>query len=157
VKEEIAMHMVTAGVVLGVGMGAFIDGILLHQIAQWHNMGSAIVPPITMDAMSRNMMWDGQFHLLSWFITLGGIIALWRDRGLSAPTMTMFVGQMIMGWGLFNLVEGVVDHHLLQIHHVRDLPLHIPAYDFLFLAVAGFGFVAAGFALSRWRGLLPTN
>ena len=146
------MHMITAGVVLGVGMGAFIDGILLHQIAQWHNMGSAIVPPVTMDAMSRNMVWDGQFHLVSWFITLGGIIALWRDRGAAAPTMTTFAGQMIMGWGLFNLVEGVVDHHLLQIHHVRDLPFHIPAYDFLFLAIAGVGFVAAGFALSRQRG-----
>jgi uncharacterized membrane protein len=155
VKEDTAMHRITAGVVLGVGMGAFIDGILLHQIVQWHNMGSAIVPPITMDAMSRNMVWDGQFHLLSWFITLGGIIALWRDRG--APTMTMFVGQMIMGWGLFNLIEGVVDHHLLQIHHVRDLPFHIPAYDFLFLAVAGFGFVAVGFALSRPRGALLTK
>jgi uncharacterized membrane protein len=146
------MHMITAGAVLGVGMGAFIDGILLHQIAQWHNMGSAVVPPVTMDAMSRNMVWDGQFHLLSWFITLGGIIALWRDRGASAPTMTMLAGQMIMGWGLFNLVEGVVDHHLLQIHHVRDLPVHIPAYDFVFLVIAGLGFVAAGFAMSRRRG-----
>jgi len=26
----------------------------------------------------------------------------------------------IIGWGLFNLVEGVVDHHILTIHHVRE-------------------------------------
>jgi uncharacterized membrane protein len=148
------MRVITAGVVLGVGMGAFIDGIVLHQIAQWHNMGSAVLPPHSMDAMSRNMVWDGQFHLLSWFITMGGIVALWRDRGARSPTMTSLIGQMIMGWGSFNLVEGLIDHHLLQIHHVRDLPVHVPAYDVLFLAIAGFGFLAAGFALSR-RGREP--
>jgi hypothetical protein len=42
-----------AGVTLGIGLGGFLDGIVLHQIAQWHNMGSAVVPPVTMEAMSR--------------------------------------------------------------------------------------------------------
>ena len=40
-----------AGILLGIGLGGFVDGIALHQIAQWHNMGSAILPPTTMDAM----------------------------------------------------------------------------------------------------------
>ena len=48
-----------AGIVLGMGLGGFVDGIALHQIAQWHNMGSAILPPPTMDAMRQNMAWDG--------------------------------------------------------------------------------------------------
>ena len=43
------MRWLTAGVVLGIGLGGFVDGIALHQIAQWHNMGSAILPPTTMD------------------------------------------------------------------------------------------------------------
>jgi uncharacterized membrane protein len=43
------------GIVLGLGLGGFIDGIALHQIAQWHNMGSAKLPPITMEAMQQNM------------------------------------------------------------------------------------------------------
>jgi uncharacterized membrane protein len=55
------------GLVLGLGMGGFIDGIVLHQIAQWHNMGSAVVSPLTMDAMRQNMLWDGEFHLLPGF------------------------------------------------------------------------------------------
>jgi uncharacterized membrane protein len=54
---------ITPGVVLGFGLGGFIDGIALHQIAQWHNMGSAKVPPITMEAMQQNMAWDGWFHV----------------------------------------------------------------------------------------------
>ncbi|MCW5935931.1 MAG: DUF2243 domain-containing protein [Fimbriimonadaceae bacterium] len=24
------------------------------------------------------------------------------------------------GWGLFNLVEGIVDHHILRLHHVLE-------------------------------------
>jgi uncharacterized membrane protein len=54
-----------------------------------------------------------------------------------------------MGWGLFNLVEGVIDHHLLDLHHVRDLPVHLPAYDWVFLAVGGVGLVALGWLLAR--------
>ena len=34
-----------AGIVLGLGLGGFVDGITLHQIMQWHNMGSAVLPP----------------------------------------------------------------------------------------------------------------
>jgi len=45
-----------AGVMIGLGMGGFVDGILLHQIAQWHNMGSAILLPTTMEAMHTNML-----------------------------------------------------------------------------------------------------
>ena len=43
-----------AGIVLGLGLGGFVDGIALHQIMQWHNMGSAVLPPTTMDAMAKN-------------------------------------------------------------------------------------------------------
>lgn len=48
-----------AGLLLGVGLGGFVDGILLHQIVHWHNMGSAIWRPTTMEALQRNMTWDG--------------------------------------------------------------------------------------------------
>ena len=44
------MSRLRAGVVLGIGLGGFVDGIVLHQIAQWHNMGSAFLPPTTMEA-----------------------------------------------------------------------------------------------------------
>jgi uncharacterized membrane protein len=143
------MRFISAGLIVGIGMGAFLDGIVLHQIAQWHNIGSAVVPPHTMDAMRRNMTWDGQFHLVSWLITLAGVMALWRDRQASAPTIAVLARQMIMGWGLFNLVEGLIDHHLLNLHHVRDLPYHVLAYDWLFLTFGGVGFLIAGALLSR--------
>jgi uncharacterized membrane protein len=145
------MRWVTSGVVLGVGLGGFADGIVLHQVAQWHNMGSAVLPPVTMDAMSQNMFWDGLFHVATWAITLTGVFMQWSDArtGRRAENARTFIGEMILGWGAFNLVEGVIDHHLLQLHHVRDMPVHVPVYDWAFLAIGGLGFIALGLLLMR--------
>lgn len=140
------------GVILGLGLGGFVDGIVLHQIAQWHNMGSAVVPPVTMEAMKLNMAWDGWFHSATLVLTTVGVYLLLKDAhaGLSLPSSRPFTGLLIFGWGLFNLTEGVIDHHLLSIHHVRDIPIHVPLYDWLFLGIGGVSFIVVGYAL--WRG-----
>jgi uncharacterized membrane protein len=142
------------GVILGLGLGGFIDGIFLHQIAQWHNMGSAVLPPTTMDAMSQNMRWDGLFHVATLVLTLLGVVLLWREgrMGTAPPTLTVLTGQMVFGWGIFNLVEGIIDHHLLQLHHVRDMPVHVPAYDWWFLGVGGVLFILIGWLMTRRAG-----
>jgi uncharacterized membrane protein len=145
------MMLLRAGVVLGVGLGGFADGIALHQIAQWHSMGSAVVPPHTMEAMRLNMMWDGWFHAATWLITLIGVFLLWGagHRGTLPRSRTSLAGEMIFGWGVFNLVEGVIDHHVLGLHHVRDLPTHVPLYDWLFLGIGGIVFICIGYMLMR--------
>ncbi len=142
---------VAAGIVLGLGLGGFADGIALHQIAQWHNMGSAVVPPTTMEAMKRNMAWDGWFHAATLALTVAGVFMLLRDarEGRRMPRAGAFTGLLFLGWALFNLVEGLVDHHLLELHHVRDVPVHVPAYDWTFLLVGGVGLLALGWAMAR--------
>jgi uncharacterized membrane protein len=141
----------SGGLVLGLGLGGFVDGILLHQIAHWHNMGSAVLPPTTLDALMQNMRWDGLFHLATWFVTLLGVLLLWREGrlGTAPESLRVLFGDMLLGWGVFNLVEGIVDHHVLELHHVRDLPAHVPAYDWTFLAVGGALFIALGWLMSR--------
>lgn len=142
-----------AGITLGVGLGGFVDGILLHQLLQWHNMGSAVLPPITMEAMRQNMVWDGLFHALTWILTLIGVYLLLNDarRGAPVPSSRAFAGQLLFGWGAFNLVEGLIDHHILDLHHVRDLPVHVPAYDWAFIGIGGLGFILLGWVISRDR------
>jgi len=110
-REERHHHRPTVAGIL-IGMGGFVDGIVLHQIAQWHNMLSNIVPPHTMDNMWVNMMWNGLFHALTWIVTLVGILLLRSAAYARAaiPSLQVFTGQLILGWGLFNLVEGVIDH-----------------------------------------------
>lgn len=100
-----------AGILLGIGLGGFVDGIVLHQILQWHNMMSNWVPPTNMDAMSYNMVWDGVFHAGVWLVTFVGVFLLWSAayRRAAIPTLGAFIGQLFLGWGLFNLVEGIID------------------------------------------------
>lgn len=137
------------GITLGVGLGGFADGIVLHQVAQWHQMLSSAVPPVTMDAMRTNMAADGWFHLVMLAVTVVGVYGLFgaAQHRPQMPRRGPFTGQLLLGWGAFNLVEGLVDHHLLGLHHVRDLPAHVPLYDWLFLGVAGVGFMLLGWSM----------
>lgn len=148
-----------AGVLLGIGLGGFFDGIALHQIAQWHQMLSAVVPPESMEAMKRNMAADGWFHAAVWLATLAGVLVLWSAvRGPGAlPPSRVLAGNMLLGWGGFNLVEGIIDHHLLELHHVRDLPQHVPLYDWLFLLAGGVGLILAGLAVRAGRRGAPAD
>jgi uncharacterized membrane protein len=128
----------TPGITIGVGIGGFVDGIVFHQILQWHDMGSAVLPPVTMAAMRQNMAWDGWFHVVTLLVTVTGIFLLLREatQGRQLPVARGLAGQMLMGWAGFNVVEGIIDHHVLGIHHVMDLPAHDPLLDWLFLALS---------------------
>lgn len=147
--------LVSAGTLLGIGLGGFVDGILFHQLLQVHNMLSARypktgVPPETAVVnIEINMFWDGLFHTLCWGAAAAGLACLWRAvRRTDVPLSTkVFVGSMVMGWGLFNLVEGIIDHHVLHIHHVTETPNHL-VFDLAFL-MSGAVFIAAGLWLIR--------
>jgi uncharacterized membrane protein len=143
--------LLAAGTLLGIGMGGFVDGITFHQILQLHNMLSAVRPPTTLVNVEIAMVWDGLFHALTWTMTALGLALLWRaGQRPDVPWSTRtLVGSLSLGWGLFNLVEGIIDHHLLGLHHVRDLPAHVPLYDWLFLLIGGVGFIGLGWLLSR--------
>ena len=111
-------------VLLGLGLGGFFDGIILHQILQWHHMLSAVKPVDTVRGLEINTLGDGLFHLGTYSFTVVGLVLLWRrlhQQHRPVPTVIL-IGGLLLGWGVFNLVEGLVDHHLLQVHHVRPGP-----------------------------------
>lgn len=141
-----------ASVLLGVGMGGFVDGILLHQILQWHHMLSTTdsYRPTTMENMETNMLADGLFHAATWLFVAAGLGLLWRSarRGGAVWGWRSLIGWMAVGWGGFNLVEGLVNHHLLEIHRVRPDARGAWIYDLAFL---GFGvlLVTAGWVLQQ--------
>lgn len=147
--------LVTAGALLGVGLGGFLDGIVFHQLLQVHNMLSARYPRTGVDAETAlvnaeiNMFWDGLFHALTWATTAAGLALLWRAvRRPEVPLCTRTLcGALALGWGLFNLVEGVIDHHILHLHHVTETENHL-VWDLLFLA-SGVVLVVLGGALIR--------
>ena len=137
---------------MGLGLGGLIDGIVLHQILQWHHMltDTAGNPAKTVAGLEANTLADGFFHLATWFLICAAMLLTVRawQRGELAPPWRVHVGMLLTGWGAFNLVEGVVDHQLLGIHHVRD-DLGAPlSWDLGFLAL-GVGLLALGILLAH--------
>ena len=144
-----------SGLLYGLGFGGFVDGILLHQILQWHHMVSHVsgYPVTTVAGLEVNTLADGLFHLATWlFVMAGAVTSVWAWRkGRVAPSWSFHFGLMLAGWGIFNVVEGLVDHQILGVHHVRD-DLGAPlSWDLGFLAF-GVLLVVGGWALHR-RGL----
>lgn len=148
----LSLPLVRAGIVLGLGFGGFADGIVLHQILGWHHLVcvTAHCKPTSIEHLQLQNTQDGFFHLSLWLVSLVGTGMLFGaarhpDREWSGRIL---LGSMLFGWGLFQLVEGVIDHHLLGIHHV--LPGHTYQFwlDMLFLAV-GVVLLAVGFRLAR--------
>ena len=141
--------LISSGIMIGAGLGGFIDGIVFHQILQWHSMLSNVRPPVDLVSMKYNMVWDGVFHVLAWLMTAVGIARLWRaGQRPDVPWSTStFLGSLGMGWGLFNSTEGVVDHQILGIHHVHPGAQQL-AWDMGFIA-SGVIFMAIGWAAIR--------
>jgi uncharacterized membrane protein len=135
---------------LGLGLGGFFDGIVLHQILQWHHMLSAIEPVDTVRGLEINTLGDGLFHLGTYIFTVVGLALLWRRMHQQHRQVgtTSLIGGLLLGWGLFNLVEGLVDHHILQVHHVRPGPNQL-LWDIGFL-LWGAVMAVAG-AILMWR------
>ncbi|WP_414942346.1 DUF2243 domain-containing protein [Amycolatopsis sp. cmx-11-51] len=133
-----------AAILLGLGLGGFVDGIVAHQILNWHHMLSSWYPPDTAENLHLNMVGDGLFHLLCLLFVIAGITSL--NRGRRLPSRTLW-GGVAVGWGVFNLVEGTVDHLILGVHHVRSGPDQL-GYDLGFLAL-GATLVVIGLLMSR--------
>jgi uncharacterized membrane protein len=102
-----------AALLLGLGLGAFFEGMLFHPVA-------------------------GLFYMVAWVVTVSGVLLLWyamRGPG-PLPSGRAFTGNYLFGWGLFNMVEGLLRHDL--------------ANEWLVFAT-GIGFVFLGFVLSSMR------
>lgn len=154
-QRSSATPLLRAGLVLGMGMGGFIDGIVFHQILQMHGMLSARIPLNDLIGSKINMFWDGVFHLAVWLLTAAGIFMLWHAGARTDLRWcgVSFVGSLLLGWGLFNLVEGLVDHHLLQLHHVYE-PAGQSVWDLAFLG-SGALLIAIGLMLIRRQRRKP--
>lgn len=150
IKPRNYRPLILAGLVLGLGQGGFFDGIVFHQLLQWHHMFSSIKTDMTIAGMELNTFGDGLFHLFDWLMTLIGIFLLWYAgrQEQEAWSGQVFGGALLIGAGLFNLVEGVLDHHILGIHHLKPGPNQL-LWDLGFL---GAGALLVGIGLILVRG-----
>jgi len=144
-----------AGLVLGMGFGGLADGIILHQILGWHHLVCITVDCQTSSVaqLLRENTQDGFFHLGLWFVLLVGTAMLFRATCQAGPSVKggVLVGSMLAGCGLFNFIEGLVNHQILGIHHVLPGNPHQFLFDMLYLA-NGVLFLVVGVWLVRSPG-----
>ncbi len=138
------------GAMLGFALGGFFDGILLHQILQWHHLLS-LVPGI--DDLRLQVLWDGWFHALMYLIALAGLIGLWRVQRRGAGNWGWpLAGAALVGFGLWHVLDTLLSHWLLGIHRIRiDSPDPL-AWDLLWLALFGIAPLLLGWRLLRADG-----
>ncbi len=147
-----ASFPVSAGILFGLGLGGFFDGIVLHQVLQWHHMVSTWYPPTTLENLKLNTLWDGIFHSAAYVFVVLGLFILWRTARRQHLTWpgSLLAGSVLAGFGLFNVIEGLVDHQILGVHHVNELvdAAARPFWDYGFLAW-GAAMLMGGWALLR--------
>ena len=113
---------ISAGILFGLGLGGFFDGIVLHQVLQWHHMLSNWYPIHSIENLELNTLWDGLFHSTTYLFVVAGLFILWRTahRRHLFWSSKLLIGSLLIGFGIFNVVEGLVDHEVLGVHHVNE-------------------------------------
>ena len=133
-------------ILLGIGLLGAFDGIVFHQLLQWHS--------VYMGANRQlQIVSDGLFHAFTVVMLAIGAIMLWRAGrpGNVRQGNRLLVGGILLGGGGFNFVEGIINHHILQIHHVKPGDPNQFMYDLLFLA-SGVLLYAIGMYVRRGPG-----
>jgi uncharacterized membrane protein len=147
--------LVTAGLVLGAGLGGSVDGIVLRTILQLHGMLTAWLPPTTVASVRANLLGDGLFHAFTFGVTVVGLVMLFRiGRRLDVLwSGRVLLGAILAGWGLFVLAEGLIAHFILQLHHVVEAE-GLSVWDVAWLGF-GVALVLCGAGLGRSAGVWP--
>src|SRR5688500_5253147 len=108
-----------AGIVLGIALGGFFDGILLHQVLQWHHLLSAFE--------DRDIRFQGAgggyVPVLMYLVAAVGLWLLWRSHAKVEAGGRLLFGNILLGVGVWNVIDVVGFHWVLGIHHIRvDTP-----------------------------------
>lgn len=139
---------------LGFAFGGFFDGILLHQIFQWHHLLTGVADPAD---LRFQVLADGLFHAAMYVIGCVGLALLWSVRtGFNRPGAGLhLVAWFMVGFGTWHLVDAVLVHWILGLHRIRQDSATPIVWDLVFFAlglvftVAGLKARGAALALSR--------
>jgi len=129
-----------SGFLFGIGLVAFFDEAVFHQILRWHHFYDRATTDI-------GIVSDGLFHAFSWFAMIGGLFLLADLRRRQALFWTKWWGATFLGAGLFQLYDGIVQHKIMRIHQIRYVE-NLLVYDIIWNVVAII-LICIGFYL--WR------
>ena len=129
-----------SGYLLGFALGGFFDGILLHQILQWHHLLSALEAQPFADIRVQ-ILADGLFHALMYVIAAMGLWLLWRHRGefAAADAGRLLFANVLIGFAVWHIVDGILSHWLIGIHRIKMDSANPLLWDLIWFF--GFGIV----------------
>lgn len=117
-----------SGMLCGLGLVAFIDETLFHQLLQWHYFYDKSTAAI-------GLFSDGVFHAFSWFSSICGMFMLANLRQYKAWLPKRWYGGVLLGGGLFQLYDGIIQHKLMRLHQIRYVD-QVIIYDMVWNVVA---------------------
>ncbi|MCR2805727.1 DUF2243 domain-containing protein [Paenibacillus soyae] len=138
-----ANRNVGSGFLFGLGLVAFVDETVFHQLLHWHHFYDK-------STTAAGLVSDGFFHAFSWFATIGGLFMLAGLRRRQAWLPRRWLGGLWLGGGLFQLYDGTIQHKLMRLHQIRYVDAVI-VYDWVWYAIAA-AMVVAGIILIRKTG-----
>lgn len=123
-----------SGILFGLGLVAFFDEAVFHQLLHWHHFYDKSTTGI-------GLISDGLFHAFSWFSTIGSLFMLANLRRKKSLYIKRWVGGVLLGAGLFQLYDGTVQHKWMKLHQIRynvdimpyDLTWNITATIMIFI------------------------
>jgi len=118
----------TSGVLAGIGLAAFVDETVFHQLLHWHHFYDRS----TTDA---GLVSDGLFHAFGFVAVVSGLFLLADLRRRDALVTGGWVGGLLLGAGAFQLYDGLVQHKVFGLHQIR-YGVDLVAYDVTWNVVA---------------------
>ena len=134
-----ARDSIWSGVLVGVGVAAFVDETVFHQLLHWHHFYDRSTPEI-------GLVSDGIFHAVGWFALVAGLFWFAALRRRDTLETSRWVGGLLAGAGAFQLWDGTVQHKLLGLHQIR-YDVDLTAYDVTWNVVAA-ALLVAGVVVS---------
>nr|WP_157184308.1 DUF2243 domain-containing protein [Evansella cellulosilytica] len=117
-----------SGVLFGLGLIAFFDEVVFHQLLRWHHF-------YDQSTTDLGLISDGLFHAFSWFATIGGLFLFADLRRRNAFQMLKWWSGVFIGAGFFQLYDGIIQHKLMRIHQIRYVE-NVIVYDLTWNIVA---------------------
>jgi uncharacterized membrane protein len=136
--------LLAAGVV-GFGLSAVLDVVVLHHILQLHHLVSNVYSPNTVSGLRTNILADGLFTLANLTVAVAGVLWLFRAERRTANPLSVrpHLGAFVVGLGGFDLFDVLVDHWLLGLHHAT----HGPGYFDPHWAVLSAAIIVGGYLI----------
>lgn len=119
-----------AGIFFGLGAIAFIDETVFHQLLHWHHFYDK-------STLAVGLISDGLFHAFSWFATVASLFIVAHLRKLRAWDKRRWLGASVLGAGVFQLYDGIIQHKIFRLHQIR-YDVEIFYYDLVWNVLAIF-------------------